>query len=328
MQRSILAFGALVCLVGGLASPAAAANLQADFSSLGTIYVDASNNIFTTNAPGRTDITNLFKNEIDVSLSYFNASIGVNWTEKITYTLASLGAGTIADAAVNHTDANGRPDQATIRFNTDASVNYFIDSTPWDNSEFSLSSSTAALGGGNVNNSRQGAATATGGAAGLWDLLTLALHEDEHAIGISSGLARFTDLAGASGNTGRVLTIPKALSGLTNNFDIPITQNSAHYNGGCTLDPPDCTADDVAKGSAIFNLSVVSQPGWGKGTRALPTALDYLGICQVEGCTAAQTSQDIITPEPLSLSLLAGGLVVITIRRRRASHRSTTNAEA
>ena len=314
IARFSLAAGAALFLAMG----APAANLVPDFSSLGSVFIDASNNIFSTNAAGRTDITNTFKNDISVSLSYFTANIGVNWTEKITYTLASLGAGTIADAQVNSTDANGRPATATIRFNIDASVAYFVDATPWDNSEFNIGSSTAALGGGTVNNSRQGAATAAGGAAGLWDLVTLALHEDEHSIGISSGLARFTDLAGASGTTGRVLTIPKALSGLTNNFNIPITQNSAHYNGGCTVAAPpedDCTADDAAKGSATFNLAVVSQPGWGRGTRALPTALDYLGVCQVEGCTSV--SQEIITPEPVSAGLLVSGLAAILVRRRR-----------
>jgi hypothetical protein len=316
--RTVLClFGAAVLLV----SNAGAVVISANIAGLGTVYQDAAGNLFSAAAPGRTDVTAAFLSDITVANTYLQNSIGVAWNETITYSLFNFGdANTIADAGVTNTDTNGRPSAAAIRFNDFTGVPYFIDATPFDNSEFTIANGTANLGGGTVNNQRLGNATGTGGAAARWDLLTLVLHEDEHALGISSGLARFTNLAGATGGTGRVLAIPNTLSGLTNAFNIPITQNSAHYNGGCTVAVPpssDCTANDAATGSATFNLSVVSQPGWGTGQRALPTALDILGICQVEGCTAAQVNTNLISPEPMSLSLLAGGLALLALRRRR-----------
>ena len=304
-----------------LASQAVAVTITANTTGLGTVYQDNTTGLlYNTAAPGRTDVTNSFKFDITVANTFLQNSIGVPWNETINYSVVDFGdANSVADAGVSNPDANGRPGTGTIRFNSNAGIPYFVDSTPWDNSEFTLTSGTANLGGGNVNNSIQGNATAAGGAAGRWDLLTLVLHEDEHALGISSQLQRFLDLAGASGTTGRTLSIPTTLSGLPNSFSIPITQNSAHYNGGCTVaatPTPDCTVDDAANGSATFNLSVVSQPGWGLGQRALPTSLDIFGICRVEGCTAAQMSTTLISPEPLSMSLLAGGLALIVFGRR------------
>ena len=52
---------------------------------------------------------------------------------------------------------------------------------------------------------------------------------------------------------------------------------SAHYDGS----------------NAAFNLAAVFGPGWNVGQRALPTALDIHGVCQVDRCI----------PDPRSLSL-------------------------
>jgi hypothetical protein len=168
-----------------------------------------------------------------------------------------------------------------------------------------MSSRSNNLGGTLINTARIGTAVSGGPADGRWDLLTVALHEIEHAIGFSSGLDRFLNLAGATGSANRKLTIPTALSGATNPFDVPIVSDSAHIDGSVQ--------------SGLYDDTVVAEPGWGVGQRALPTAIDVLGVCTIEGCTAAnQMNTDPSIPEPASIALLLPGLAATLFRRRRA----------
>jgi hypothetical protein len=234
------------------------------------------------------------------------------WGLTVTYKLFDNGNGdTVADSEINTIDADGRPKTSTIRFNTN-SIKYYIDYTPNDHSEFNMASSNAALGGGSVNNKRFGNATAAGGAAGRWDVLTLAYHEIEHSLGISngqaSGFSKFTDLVGAiSATTDRKLPINKMLSGLTDNFDIPVVKNTSHFIGNPT-------------NNDTFGFTVVADPGWQIAQRALPTCIDILAIAQTEGATMMNqvNCSAVSVPEPTTLAIAAVALAATAALRRKS----------
>src|SRR5262249_785720 len=195
-------------LIGCLwpAHRAAAVTLTADYSSLGTVYQDASGNFYSSAGVGRTDVTATFKLDITTAFTYLQSAIKFPWNETVRFQLFDFTPNArVADSGITGFDGNGanntvnRPASSTIRYNTHAGYSMFLDSTPGDNSEFSMSSGTAALGGGNVNNKLFGNATAAA-ASNRWDFLTLTIHELEHSLGISSGSQRFLSLAGASTN--------------------------------------------------------------------------------------------------------------------------------
>ena len=290
-----------------------AVTLTADYSALGTVYQDAAGQLYTSPAMGRTDVTATFKSDVTAAFTLLQRTILLPWNESIKLQLADIGTGAVANSGIDTIDTNGRPATSTINFNTHAGFPSFIDSTPFDNSEFTMATGTAALGGGNVNNKRFGNATATGGATGRWDLLTLILHETEHSLGISngqsSGFTKFLDLVGPAGATARTLTINKTLSGLPNNFDIPIEPSTSHFTGSAT-------------GTSTFGYAVVANPGWQTAQRALPTCLDILAIGQVEGATMNQidcSDAAVAVPEPSTWAwglALLGAVALPRVRRR------------
>jgi hypothetical protein len=173
-----------------------------------------------------------------------------------------------------------------------------------------IASTSATLGGGDVNIGRFGTANTVEAASG-YDFLSLVLHEIEHSIGFSSGTTRFTDAVDASGT---LMSISSALSGLPGSFNVPIA--GTHIDG---------TADN-----GLFNNTTIALPGFNSGERALLTSVDILAVCQIEGCTSSQYDLDpsatsvSAVPESQSWSMMAAGLVALVgFSRRRTTKQST-----
>jgi hypothetical protein len=308
-RAAILLFSSIVGVTFFTGTNANAVTLTADYSGLGTVYQDAAGQLYTSAAAGRTDVTSLVESDISTDFTYLQAAITLQWNETIHFQLTDLtGEGAVADSGINNEDANGRPSDSTIRIST--GFNDFVDPTPFDNSEFTMSTGVTSLGGGQVNNKVFGDSTSLM-ASSTYDFLTLMIHETEHSLGISSGLTRFVSLVGAPdatpGAPNRSLTISAGLSGLPSDYVIPIEANSAHFPGSPVGNDP-------------FGYAVVADPGWQYGQRALPTALDIEAIGQIEGATSSQINLNYLNsvPEPSSLALLAIGAVGFLGLRRRS----------
>jgi large repetitive protein len=109
--------------------------------------------------------------------TYWNVSTNLN----LTFNIANLPVGQLAEATIAGYDSLGRPNAATITLDNDANgVGWFIDTTPDENSEFTTQLATAAY-----------QATINSPAYGKYDLLTTILHETGHALGIINGYSEF-----------------------------------------------------------------------------------------------------------------------------------------
>ncbi len=297
----LVRFGLALAMISG---PAAAVTITTDYSSLGSVYQDATGKLFSTAAAGRVDVTTDFKADVSAGLSYLQNSILLPWNTTISFQLADLSSsGAVGDSQITSLDVNKRSATSLVRVDS-GNLGVFIDKTPLDNSEFTMSSSTTALGGGDVNVARFGNAVAKGPAVGLWDLVTLVVHEAEHSLGFSGGSPRFIDLAGAVGTANRKITVPKALSGLPGDFSVPFVSGSSHIDG-------------VVNGG-VFNDTVVAEPGFGSGQRALPTAVELYALCVVNGCSAPADINVNAIPEPQQWLLMAcGGAFLWAVLSRR-----------
>lgn len=287
------------------ATPAAnAVTLIADYSNLGTVYQDTAGNLYDAPGAGRADVTSLFQSNVSTAFTYLQNTVLLPWDHTVSFLLFPL-VGADGDSLINSFDVNGRSSASTIRIST--GFPEFIDPTPFDNSEFTLSYGTTPLGGGFVNNKRFGDAISGSGAEDKDDFLTLVLHETIHSLGISDNSQRFEDLVGPTGATPRTLTVGSAVSGLPAAFNIPVLAGSGHFAG----DP--ATND-------IFGFTTVSTPGWSLGQRALPTGLDILALGQVNGATPSGLNLNdsaLAVPEPSTALLGAMGVLGLLCRRKR-----------
>lgn len=307
--RPFLLSAAFVTLAG---SHASALTIVPDFSTLGTVYRNASGTLSNTESQGSADVTALFRGIATYVASTLDKAVGVRWTETISFKLTSL-TGAVANSGISNVNNDGRPSES--RINIDTGTAFFLDPTPADNSEFAITSRSADLGGGSVNVSRIGNAIAGSGAEGLWDLETVLLHEMEHSIAYNAGLDRYKNNVVQDPNNS--LIISTGVSGLSKTFEIPLTTGS-HIDG---------QADN-----GLFNDTVIADPGFFSGQRALLTAAEIYGACQIAGCTGAQANTDpyaTVSPVPLPASgvlMLGGIMTMLGLGLARRSMRSPTAA--
>ena len=181
-----------------------------------------------------------------------------------------------------------------------SSSSFYLDATPFDNSEYTMQSVDATLGGGTVNVGRYGSALASSQAANRTDILTLAMHELIHSAALKADTPE--------GNSNRKLTIPTSLTGFSSDFDLPFIDGSNHI-------------DPFLQG-AVFQHTVTSEPSFGNNDRWLLTGVEVYGICVIQGCTPDQVFPNFVAsvnnvPESNSLFLVAAGLGLMGAFRRR-----------
>ena len=312
VRQIISASVAAWCVV--TAAPASALVLTADYSDIsvsGGIWQNAQGQLFSADpGMGATNVTNGFKANVDAAFTYLQNSILVNWVETVTFKLFDFAAAMInadGDSAIDSIDANNRPSASTIRLDSSSASQFFVDLTPFDNSEYLINVTNATLGGSSVNVGRYGSAVAGSAAENRTDVLTLVLHELVHSIGFNF-LDRFDAAAGgAVGDPNRGITVPTSLTGFSSAFVLPILSASDHV-------------DPFAQGG-VFEHAITAEPSFGPNDRWLPTGAELYALCVVEGCAANEVNPNLIgrantVPEPGSLALMAIALGLIPVMRR------------
>ena len=143
-----------------------------------TTHALTINRNFIGGASGDTVLQTIFNTAADM----WEAAIADNHVFSVNVDFTTLNSGVLGKATVNY-DGTGRTTSAEIRFNS-AIPNWFMDTTPLDNSEFApLQVTSRDLGGGLMEIRRRYARiTVTS-----YDMLSVALHEIGHSLGMHSG---------------------------------------------------------------------------------------------------------------------------------------------
>lgn len=234
------------------------------------------------NQAGGGSLVDVFNAAADV----WEEAIGDTHTVTLTYSWGALGSGTLGVHTL--TGEGGTPHRetaGTVQFTNNAGVAWFVDSTPFNHSEYTtFTESTLNLGGGVVNSGRVYTG-ATGNANGRTDLMSVALHEIGHALGMSSANNAW---ASETGDGDIDVTNPRPFAGSV----IPMV-SGAHINIGSTL---------------FF-------PSIGTNTRRWVSAVDILANAQVSQFTDLNLNP---VPEPATMIALGLGAAAVIRNRRRS----------
>ena len=285
------------------APTASALALFADYSDpslSGGIWQTSAGQILGSDpGNGAVNVTAVFKSNISAAFTYLGNSVLGGGNLTVQFGLDDLHpVGADGYSQVIHIGPNGLPDVTKIVLDNSAFSSFFLDPTPFDNSEYTMNYVDAMLGGGLVNVGRYGSALAGSAAANRTDILTLAMHELIHSAALSADTPE--------GSPNRKRTIPTTLTGFASDFDLPFITGSNHI-------------DPFAQG-AVFAHTVTSEPSFGNNDRWLLTGVEIFGICVVQGCTPSQVNPNLVSsvPEPGTMMLLAPAFALMaTFGRRR-----------
>ena len=150
---------------------------------------------------------NLQNTTVPTWLEFLQGTTPFNLNIEIT----DLPTGQLAEANIIGYDPTGRPNAGTLYLDTDANgLGWYIDPTPWNNSEFAQSLTDTAY-----------RATADSAAYGHYDLLTTILHETSHLQGF---------IAGYSGFDSHIQTVNGTKVFISDGFSAILTPDGSHLD--------------------------------------------------------------------------------------------------
>jgi hypothetical protein len=172
----------------------------------------------------------------NTSLPLWNSYLQPTTPLDLNLVIKDLPTGQLAEAQVTQFSNNGTPTGGTLYLDTDANgLGWYIDPTPWENSEFSQTLTDTAY-----------RATADSLAYGHYDLLTTLLHETAHLQGFISGYSNFDN---------RVQTINGSKTFIGDTFSAILTPDGSHLS------------------SSVYTYDLMNTT-LTPGVRKLPSALD------------------------------------------------------
>jgi hypothetical protein len=204
---------------------------QIDSREIGVLQVTPAKFNFWQNSPTQINSTQIDINEqplpssitLQQLLSSHNFSLQnttvPTWLEFLQGTtpfnlnieVTDLPTGQLAEANITGFDPTGRPSSGTLYLDTDANgLGWYIDPTPWDNSEFSQTLTDTAY-----------RATPDSVAYGHYDLLTTILHETAHLQGFIAGYSNYDT---------HIQTINNHKTFIGDAFSAILTPDGSHLN--------------------------------------------------------------------------------------------------
>ena len=247
-------------------------------------------------AVGGGNIVDVFNAAAD----YWEAAIHDDYTLTLNYAWEALSDQSLATYSSQSSNGSApfRNTEGFIRFDNDASYDWFVDPTPRDASEYlDFSTATRDLGNGDMNVERRWLSP-SGDAVGRFDLFNIALHEIGHGLNLLS----------SNRNFGRETAFDNDID-LTGSLPFAGSQIPTTPRGGGHIDLPETSLS----------------PFISRGQRKMLTEADILATAQVSGFTQVNLNPKLMDSPPnqavpegnFGLALLLGAGALGASRKQR-----------
>jgi DNA/RNA endonuclease G (NUC1) len=233
----------------------------------------ASEQFFSSHNTSPTSIFNINNTALTLWNLYLQPTTPLN----LNIEIKDLPTGQLAEANITGFNPTGRPNAGTLTLDVDANgLGWYIDPTPWDNSEYSQTLTNTAY-----------RATLGSDAYNHYDLLTTLLHETGHLQGFIAGYSNY-DSHIQTQNSSKTPGLSEVEAFIGDSFSAILTPDGSHLN------------------SSVYTYDLMNTT-LTPGVRKLPSALDIQILNTLRNPQPIANS----TTPALTAPLNAGALIAI-----------------